>query len=54
LSSTSITVSARTFSTASSLGKSCRTGDATSVGKMVISSILQCVGKFSILFINIS
>ncbi len=43
LSTSSITVSTRTFSSASSLGKSNRTGDATSVGKMVISSISESI-----------
>ncbi len=41
LSSTSITVSTRTFSSASSLTKRNSTGDATNIGKMVISSISE-------------
>jgi len=43
LSSTSITVSTRTFSSASSLSKRSKHDDATSIGKMVISSISESV-----------
>ncbi|RJP64511.1 MAG: PKD domain-containing protein [Ignavibacteriales bacterium] len=43
LSSTSITVSTSTFSSASSLSKRSKHDDATSIGKMVISSISESI-----------